>query len=70
EMMIQVFSNGQCIYHSPSVMELHDKFQAELDTLWDESKRLTNPHRAHIDLSDKLYQTKQQLLDKAHSLNR
>ena len=44
-------------------MEIRDYCQQELDTLWDEAKRLINPHRAHIDLSAKLYATKNSLLE-------
>ena len=36
----------------------------EKDTLWDESKRLFNPHQMYIDLSPKLYEVKKQLLDR------
>ena len=63
ELPVQVFDNGQCVYESPSVMEIRDYCQQELDTLWDEAKRLINPHRAHIDLSAKLYATKNSLLE-------
>ena len=63
ELPVQVFDNGQCVYESPSVMEIRDYCQQELDTLWDEAKRLINPHRAHIYLSAKLYATKNSLLE-------
>jgi nicotinate phosphoribosyltransferase len=63
EIPVKVFEQGKCIYHSPSVMEIRANLKAELDTIWDETKRLTNPHRAHIDLSNELYQMKAQLLD-------
>ena len=35
----------------------------ELDTLWDETKRLVNPHQVYVDLSQKLYDTKLKLLE-------
>ena len=63
EMLVPVFQNGVCIYQSPSVMKIRDYCKEELDTLWDEAKRLTNPHKAHIDLSKKLYITKCELLN-------
>ncbi len=63
ELPVQVFEKGRCIYESPSVMEIRDYCKKELDTLWDEAKRLTNPHRAHIDLSSKLHTMKNQLLE-------
>ena len=57
-----VFKNGECVYTSPSVMEIRDICFKELDTLWDETRRLVNPHEMYVDLSDKLYETKKNLL--------
>ena len=33
------------------------------ETLWDETKRLFNPHKVYVDLSRKLYDEKQALLN-------
>jgi len=66
ELLVQVFDKGKCIYHSPSVMELQEICRKELETLWPESKRLSNPHRVHVDLSQKLWDTKAKLLDEFH----
>ena len=38
--------------------------QKELNTLWDETRRLVNPHKIYVDLSDKLYKIKTELLNK------
>ena len=35
----------------------------EKKTLWDETKRLFNPHKVYVDLSRKLYDEKQALLN-------
>ncbi len=64
EMMVPVFKNGKCIYQSPKVMEIRDYCQKELSTLWDETRRLVNPHQVYVDLSAKLYDIKIELLDK------
>jgi len=64
EVLVQVFKNGECVYHSPKVMEIRDICHKELDTLWDETRRLFNPHQVYVDLSKKLYNTKIELLDK------
>ena len=66
ELMIPVFKNGQCVYQSPKVMDIRDYCRGELDTLWDESKRLINPHEIHVDLSNELWHMKNQLLDSYH----
>lgn len=62
ELLVPVFKNGECVYTSPSVMEIRDICFKELDTLWDETRRLVNPHEMYVDLSDKLYETKKDLL--------
>ena len=62
-LMEQIFQNGQCCYTSPSVMDIRAYCQRELDTLWEETKRLVNPHEVYVDLSQKLYDTKIRLLE-------
>ena len=66
EMMVPVFKEGKCIYHSPKVMDIQAYCKDELNTLWDESRRLINPHEVHVDLSHKLWHMKNQLLDSYH----
>ena len=63
ELLVPIFKDGECIYNSPSVMEIRDNCKKELDTVWEESKRLVNPHRVHVDLSKKLWDLKHELLD-------
>ncbi len=63
EILVPVFEHGVCVYESPKVMEIREYCQRELDTLWDETRRLVNPHQVHVDLSDELYRIKKQLLD-------
>ena len=62
--MEQIFKNGECCYTSPKVMDIRAYCQKELDTLWDETKRLVNPHEVYVDLSKKLYDIKIELLDR------
>ncbi|MGB8455450.1 MAG: nicotinate phosphoribosyltransferase [Anaerocolumna sp.] len=63
EILKPIFKDGKCIYTSPSVMEIREYCQKEQDTLWDETRRLVNPHDVYVDLSNELYQLKNQLLD-------
>lgn len=62
ELLVPVFRKGECVYTSPSVMELRDICSKELDTLWEEHRRLINPSQMYVDLSDKLYDIKKNLL--------
>lgn len=70
ELMIPVFLKGECVYESPKVMEIREYCFKELDTLWDETRRLVNPHKVHVDLSNELYQIKKQLLDSFNNAGR
>lgn len=67
ELLVPVFKNGNCVYQSPSVMEIREYCKEEMDTLWEESRRLEYPHRTHVDLSQKLWDLKNNLLNKYHN---
>ena len=66
ELMVKVFEKGECIYQSPSVMEIREFCKKEQETLWDETRRLVNPHEVYVDLSDRLYAMKTKLLNEMH----
>ena len=62
EILVPVFKKGECVYESPSTMEIRDFCTREKDTLWDETRRFENPHKVYVDLSKKLYDLKMELL--------
>lgn len=64
ELLVPVFRNGECVYQSPSVMEIAEYCRQEKETLWDETKRLFYPHRVYVDLSQKLFDVKNSLLER------
>ena len=63
ELLVPIFTEGKCVYTSPSVMEIREICNQEKDTIWDETKRFVNPHEIHVDLSKKLYDLKNELLN-------
>lgn len=63
EMMLPIFKDGECIYETPKTMDIREYCRKELDTLWDETRRLVNPHAVYVDLSQKLYDMKIDLLN-------
>ena len=67
ELLIPVIEKGKRVYSSPGVMELQKICSQELDTLWEESRRLINPHEVYVDLSQKLYDMKASLLEEMSS---
>ncbi len=63
ELLVPIFKEGKCVYTSPSVREIRDICTAEKATLWDETMRFSNPHKVYVDLSDKLFKIKADLLE-------
>lgn len=59
-----VFKNGKLVYKVPEIEEIQSYCQMQLETLWDEVKRFENPHKYYVDLSQKLWSIKNQLLNK------
>ncbi|MGI5968433.1 MAG: nicotinate phosphoribosyltransferase [Lachnospiraceae bacterium] len=62
EMLVPIFKGGTCVYNSPDVMDIRKYCAKEQDTLWDETKRFVNPHNVYVDLSEKLWNIKNELL--------
>jgi nicotinate phosphoribosyltransferase len=69
EILKPIFIQGKCVYNSPSVMDIRTYCMQELDTLWDETRRLINPQDVYVDLSNELFQLKNQLLDNINGNN-
>ena len=63
EILKPIFIRGECKYTSPSVKEIASFCEQEKNTLQDETKRLFNPHKVYVDLSQRLYDTKTELLN-------
>lgn len=63
ELLVPIFIKGQCVYQSPKVMDIRSYCQQELNTLWDESRRLMYPQEVYVDLSKPLFDLKHQLLN-------
>ncbi|MBQ8799165.1 MAG: nicotinate phosphoribosyltransferase [Lachnospiraceae bacterium] len=70
ELLIPVFEQGTCVYTSPSVMEIREYCKKEMATLWEETKRFANPQEVYVDLSERLYETKQELLARIYQRNK
>lgn len=62
ELMIPLFLKGKCVYEKKETMEIREYAMSELDTLWSEARRLVNPHKIYVDLSERLYNIKIKLL--------
>ncbi len=59
----KIFVEGKLVYDIPSIAESRDYCQVEIDTLWQEVKRFENPHTYYVDLSQKLWDIKNDMLE-------
>jgi nicotinate phosphoribosyltransferase len=66
KLLIPIFIKGKCVYKSPSVTEIKEFCSLQLATIWDETKRFDNPQTYYVDLSQKLWDVKQELLRKGY----
>lgn len=64
EMQIQILKDGKLIYKKPSLLDIRKRVKKELDTLWIEARRFDNPHEHYVDLSQRLSELKQKLINK------
>ena len=62
ELLVPIFKNGKLVYDLPSLDEIQKYCAQQIDTLWDEVKRFDNPHTYYVDLSQKLWDIKYDLL--------
>ena len=57
-----IYVEGKRVYECPSLQQVKAFCKEQLATLWDEVKRFENPHGYYVDLSQKLWDTRQELL--------
>lgn len=62
QLQIPIFVNGNLVYKRKTSLETKAYCQQELTTLWEEVRRLRNPHVYYVDLSEKLWNLKQELI--------
>ena len=63
ELMVPVFINGELVYDIPELDDVRRYCRDQLDTLWPEVKRFSNPHHYYVDLSQRLWDIKNSLLN-------
>ena len=64
ELLVQVVKDGEVIYETPSMKDIQEYCKSQVKELWDEVKRFENPHNYYVDLSQKLWDIKDDLLKK------
>lgn len=63
-LQVEVIKGGKVTYKLPTLNEIKEYAKKELESFWDEYKRLDRPHLYKVDLSDELYELKRTMLEK------
>ena len=63
QLNVPIYVNGKRVYQTPPLEEIRRHCAEQVETLWDEVKRFENPHRYYVDLSQKLWDERQRLLN-------
>lgn len=64
ELLVPIFKAGKCVYNKPSLQEIREHCEREIQTMWEAVLRFENPHMHYVDLSQKLWDIKHDLLSK------
>lgn len=65
DIRVTVFKDGNLVYNPLELSDIQKYCKEQIDLLWDEVKRFENPHTYYVDLSQKLWNIKDELLRKA-----
>lgn len=63
QLNVPIYVGGKRVYKTPPLEDIRRHCTEQVDTLWDEVKRFENPHRYYVDLSQKLWDERQRLLN-------
>lgn len=58
----RIFKKGELVYENPPLDVLREYCKMEIEGLWEEVKRFENPHAYYVDLSEKLWRMKNDML--------
>ncbi len=64
KLQAKIFEKGKLVYECPTMEELCRRRAEQVDSLWDEVTRFEKPHAYYVDLSQKLWDQREQLLNK------
>ena len=62
KLQVPVFINGECVYQSPDVKQIQQYSKEQIACIWEEVRRFENPQEYYVDLSEKLWNIKNDML--------
>ncbi len=63
KLQVKIFEKGKQVYFSPSVKDISQYCKEQIDGLWDEVTRFEKPHTYYVDLSENLWNLRNDLLN-------
>jgi len=70
ELLVPIFKDGVQVYKLPTLEEIREHHKREIEGMWEEVKRFTNPHNYYVDLSEKLWDIKHNMLRNGKNANK
>ena len=61
-LQVRLFDHGKKVYDSPDIETIKQYCREQVETLWEETLRFENPQSYYVDLSQKLYELKQEMI--------
>ncbi len=62
QLQVPIYTGGHLVYEIKSTDQVREYCKQQMETLWDEVKRVRFPHRYYVDLSQKLWDLKNDLI--------
>lgn len=63
ELLIPIYKNGELVYNLPTLKDRQNYCNQEISTLYEEILRISHPHEYYVDLSDRLRELKNELIN-------
>ncbi|HEX9060446.1 MAG TPA: nicotinate phosphoribosyltransferase [Clostridia bacterium] len=63
ELLVKIFDKGNCVYKCPELDTVREYCKEQIGLLWEEVLRFENPHKYYVDLSRKLWDLKEKMLN-------
>ena len=62
ELLVPIFKSGKQVYTLPALEDIKRRCSEQLSTMWEEVLRFENPHNYYVDLSQKLWDIKHEMI--------
>ena len=67
---VPVFKNGECVYDLPDCADIRRYCDEQVETIWDEVQRFENPHSYYVDLSQSLWDKRNEIISNLVGIKR